>query len=272
LGAALTASAGTLTAAATSDAQALLADVPASLRTAARSPHDAPILIYGLLLDDANEEVRRQQLGLLAARDGADALHTLEQLDPALRALRHEHRLPLLQLTLPALKQLPPTALGTFTGTMDALIQADGQVTIFEYALQRIVRRTIAVSRSPGTAATQVFAFPAVARELSVVLSTLAHASSTDEAAAASAFAAGAAQLPLVQAQLAYLPASASTLADLDAALGRLAVASGPIKQRLLVAGAHVVGADGVLLTEEVELIRAVAAALDVPVPPLITG
>jgi tellurite resistance protein len=55
----------------------------------------------------------------------------------------------------------------------------------------------------------------------------------------------------------------------LDGALDRLAGASGPIKQRLLMAAAHVVSADGVLLTEEAELLRAIAASLDVPVPPL---
>ena len=34
-------------------------------------------------------------------------------------------------------------------------------------------------------------------------------------------------------------------------------------------AAAHVVSADGVLLTAEAELLRAVAASLDVPVPPM---
>jgi uncharacterized tellurite resistance protein B-like protein len=270
LGAMLAAAAGTLTPEATQGAQALLTEIPASLRTAARSPHDAEILVYGLLLDD-DEEVRGRQLAALAAREGGDVLRTLEQLDPALRSLDHEHRLPVLQLALPALKALPPSALATFAGALDDLVKADGHVSTFEFALQRIVLRALAISRAPSAVATQVFAFPAVTHEISVVLSALAHASSADDAEAARAFAAGAAELPLVQAALAYLPAAESSLALLDAALDKLAVASGPIKQRVLVAGAHVVGADGVLLNEEVELLRAIAASLDVPVPPLIT-
>jgi len=271
LGAALAAAAGTLTPEATQGAQALLTGIPASLRAAARSPHDAEVLVYGLLLDD-DEEVRGRQLAALAAREGGDVLRTLEQLEPALRGLDHEHRLPVLQLALPALKALPPSALGTFAGALDDLVRADGRVTTFEYALQRIVLRALAISRSPSAVATQVFSFQAVTHEISVVLSALAHASSADDAEAAKAFVAGAAQLPLVQASLAYLPAADSSLALLDAALDKLAVASGPIKQRVLVAGAHVVGADGILVVEEVELLRAVAASLDVPVPPLITG
>ena len=65
------------------------------------------------------------------------------------------------------------------------------------------------------------------------------------------------------------MPAAECGLVQLDGALDKLAGASGPIKQRLLMAAAHVVSADGVLLTEEAELLRAIAASLDVPVPPL---
>jgi Zn-dependent protease with chaperone function len=270
--AALTAAAGTLTPQAADGAQALLAAVPAIIRTAARSPHDAPLLVYGLLLDNQDEEVRARQLASVAASDGSDALTTLRQLDPALRQLKPEHRLPVLQLALPALKALPPSALGSFAGTLDDLVQADGMVTTFEYALQRLILRALALNRAPSAPVEQIYSFQAVAHEISVVLSALAHASSADATAAAAAFAEGASQLKLVQASLVFLPDPESDLVKLDGALDRLAGASGPIKQRLLVAGAHVIGADGVLLVEEIELLRAVAASLDVPVPPLVTA
>jgi hypothetical protein len=55
----------------------------------------------------------------------------------------------------------------------------------------------------------------------------------------------------------------------LDTALDKLARASGIIKQRTLIAAARVVTADGQLLVTEGELLRAIAAALDVPTPPL---
>jgi hypothetical protein len=267
-GAALAAAAGTLSPEGAAQAQAILADIPASIRAAARSPHDAPILVFGLVLD-ADESVRQRQLASVAAGEGADALHTLQQLDPALRQLRPDHMLPVLQLALPALKALPPTALGTFAGTLDDLVQASGRVTPFEFALQRVLMRALALNRAPSAAATQIYSFQAVATEISVVLSALAHASSEDAAKAAAAFAEGAVQLKLVEGRIALLPEADSGLVQLDAALDKLAGASGPIKQRLLMAAAHVVSADGVLLTREAELLRAVAAALDVPVPPI---
>ncbi|HZZ17883.1 MAG TPA: M48 family metallopeptidase [Opitutaceae bacterium] len=269
-GTAMIAAAGTLTPESAAGAQALIADIPPAIRAACRSPHDAPILVYGLLLDD-DPDLRKRQMASIAASNGGDALTTLTQLEPALRALKPEHRLPVLQLALPAIKAIPQASLGAFAGTLDDLVQADGKVTTFEFALQRLVLRALSISRAPSAPVEQIFSFQAVAREISVVLSALAHASSADAAAAAGAFAEGAAQLKLVQASLTYVSEAESGLAVLDAALDKLAGASGPIKQRLLVAGAHVIGADGVLLTEEIELLRAVAASLDVPVPPLVT-
>jgi Zn-dependent protease with chaperone function len=268
LGAAVAAAAGTLTPEGAAGAQALLAGIPASIRTAARSPHDAPILVCGLLLDD-DEEVRRRQLAAIAGDLGGDALHTLQQLDPALRQLRAAHKLPVLQLALPSLKALEPTALGPFAGVLDDLVQAEGKVTPFAFALQKLVLRSLAMSRAPSACVAQIYSFQAVTAEISVVLSALAHASSDDAAEATRAFAEGASQLKLVEGRIALLSEEESGLAQLDAALDKLAGASGPIKQRLLMAAAHVVSADGVLLTREAELLRAVAASLDVPVPPV---
>jgi Zn-dependent protease with chaperone function len=267
-GAALAAAAGTLTPEAAAGAQALLSEIPASLRAAARSPHDAPVVLFGLLLDE-DDAVRQKQMAMVASGAGSDALHTLQQLDPAFRQLKPAHKLPVLQLALPAIKALPRTALGSFAGTLDDLVQADGRVSTFEFALQRLVLRALAISRDPSSAVTQIYSFQAVTGEISVVLSALAHASSENADEAARAFAEGASQLKLVEGGIAFLSEADCGLVQLDAALDKLATSSGPIKQRVLMAGAHVVGADGVLLTQEAELLRAVAASLDVPVPPM---
>jgi Zn-dependent protease with chaperone function len=267
-GAALAAAAGTLTPEATASAQELLAALPPGLRERARSPDDAALVVFGLLLDD-DEAVRAKQRAAVARAEGAQAERTLEELEPALRQLKPEHKLPLLQLALPALKNLSPAALGTFAGTLDELIQADGQVSTFEFALLRLVQRALALNRDPKSLVTQIYSFQAVTAEIAVVLSALAHASSDHGDEAARAFAEGAAQLKLLEGKLALLPEAESGLVPLDAALEKLATASGPIKQRLLMAAAHVVSADGVLLTREAELLRAVAASLDVPVPPI---
>jgi hypothetical protein len=265
---AVVASIGTVRPGDLDNAQLLLADVPTALRDAAHSASAAPLLLYGLLLDDA-PDIRSRQRSLVASRAGADALQSLDSLDRALRRLGPEHKLPLLQLTLPALKSLPASELDAFLGLLDELVHFDDRISAFEFALQKLLIRTLALNRRPAAGVAEVYSFQALATETCVVLSALAHASSADAAAAASAFNRGAAHLKLIEARLALLPANASQLVHLDVALDVLATASGPIKQRLLVAAGHVVSADDQILAAEAELLRAVAAALDCPMPPL---
>lgn len=258
---------GTLTPAQVSSAESLLASVPPRLRDAAHSESEAPLLLYALLLDH-DPALRDRQRALVAQHAGSDALAALDRLAADLPSIGPEHRLPLVQLTLPALRSLPHPALDPFLSTLDELVHADARVSPFEFALQKLLTRSLALGRTPKSAAVQYHSFNALVREIAAVLSALAHASTTSENDARLAFAAGATQLKLIEPQLA-LAASASDLAALDAALDKLAAASLPIKHRTLLAAAHVVSANGSVSIAEAELLRATAAALDLPMPPL---
>ena len=68
---------------------------------------------------------------------------------------------------------------------------------------------------------------------------------------------------------LELLPREKCGVGQIDAALNRLALAVPIIKKNLLEACARVVGADGVILEAEAELLRAIADTLDCPMPPL---
>lgn len=259
---------GTLTPTQLANAHTLLESVPAELRDAAHDPTAAPVVLYGLLLA-AEPALRATGRQIVLNRGGADASTLLSQLEPALAAITPEQRLPLLQLALPSLRQLTPGALDAFIETLDELVHADGQMSTFEFALQKLVIHTLELRREPGRALTQYHSFNAVGAELSIVLSALAHAATSDAAFAPQAFAAGASHLKLAEAKLQFLPREAVSFAKLDKALDKLAASSLPIKQRTLLAAAQVVGADGRILITEAELLRAVAAALDCPMPPL---
>jgi Zn-dependent protease with chaperone function len=259
---------GTLTSEQIANAQLLLASVPAGLREAARVTATAPALVYGLLLAD-DPALRARQRELVAARAGTEAASNLDRLEPALRATGPEHRLPLLHLSLPVLRGLPPDALAAFLDTLDELVHADACVSPFEFALQKLLTHALALGQAPHAPIVQYQSFHAVADEIAVILSALAHASTTDANSATQAFAAGTRQLSLITARLQFLPTTAASMEKLDAALDKLALASGPIKQRTLVAAAHTVGSDGQILITEAELLRAIAAALDCPMPAL---
>jgi Zn-dependent protease with chaperone function len=259
---------GSLTPAQIENAQSLLESLPERLRRATRSSDEARVLVFGLLLDD-DPAVRERQRELVAKRSGADSLRLLNELDAALRLVRAEQKLPLLQLALPALRNVPATALDAFLDTLDELVHADARVSTFEFALQKLLIRTLRLGRNPAAGAAQYFSFNAVTAEISLVLSALAHAATQDTASARMAFATGASQLKLIEERLSFQEAASPDFAALDGALDKLAAASLPIKQRTLIAAAHTVGADGRVLVTEAELLRAIAAALDVPMPPL---
>ena len=70
---------------------------------------------------------------------------------------------------------------------------------------------------------------------------------------------------------LVLLPQDQCGINQIDAALNRLAQASPLIKKNLLEACIHTIGADGVILEGEAELLRAVADTLDCPMPPFVT-
>ncbi|SDR78554.1 M48 family metallopeptidase [Opitutus sp. GAS368] len=255
---------GALTEAHFRHAQQLLDNIPARLRESTRDPVAAQVLVYGLLLS-GDKAARDLQQELVAKHAGPEAAAALAAQRPALSLLDAEARLPLLQLALPALRSLDATALDRFFTTLDELVHADGKVTPFEYAMQKLLLSQLQLAQKP-VRRVQFDSFDAVKGEIGVVLSALAYFSPKDSAGA---FAEGAGQMPVIRDQLTLLAPAACGLEQVDAALDKLAVSSMPIKQRLLVAAGHVIASDGTVTVEEGELYRAFAATLDCPMPAL---
>jgi Zn-dependent protease with chaperone function len=279
--AAVVAQIGSLTPQHVDHARQLLDATPVRLRAAARVTREAPALIYGLLLE-AHGEAREKQSSLLAAHAGAETADLVRELLPHFDRLAIDAKLPLAQLALPALHQLPPPQQAVFAATCQALIAADQQLSYFEFALQKVLLRHLMVASEPSAAVTQIYSFNAVADEIAVLLSALAWAGATqgpeqadgsaeaDSRAAANAFRDGAAQLTLIASRLSLLNPGACEFPQLDVALGKLAGASFPIKQRLLLACVHTISHDNQIRAEEAELLRAFADSFGCPMPPLL--
>jgi Zn-dependent protease with chaperone function len=259
---------GKLTPEQIANAQLILDSTPARLRTATQTHTEARVLLYGLLLNDG--ETRERQRATVARIAGSEARRLLDSFDGDFRQVRDEQRLPLVQLAMPALRQIPRNELQPFLATLDELIRADNQISAFEFALQRLLTNALSLGRNPRAAGVRISSLDEVTAEIATVLSVLAGASTSDPNEAPRAFAAGASQLPSIQSRLSFSAESASDLAAFDASLDKLATASLSIKERTLTAAAHVVQADGQVLITEFELLRAISAALDVPMPPLV--
>ncbi len=248
-------------------AQALLETIPTRLREATRDTATAQALVYGLLLS-GDKTMRDGQRALVEKHAGPEAAATLAGFRPALSLLDPVVRLPLLQLSLPALRQLDAAALARFATTLDELVHADGIVSPFEFALHKMLLTQLQLAQAPAQRV-QFDSFDSVRSEIAVVLSALARIGNQTGAAAATAFLAGAEQLPVIATQLAFLDAAASGFEQVDTALDKLAACSLVIKQRLLIAAGHVIAHDGTVTLEEGELYRAFAATLACPMPQL---
>ena len=245
--------------------------IPETLRACAREPFGASALIYALLLStDATE--RDKKFDLIAQNTSITIRQETIRILPEAAAMAQHAKLPLVDLALPALRQLSQEQYTQFKKTLDQLIDSDGHVDMFEYLLRKIVLRHLDAKFSGARKPTvQFYALKGVAEDCDVLLSALAHAGQDTPAAIADAFQQGAAFLSgMVQINFTLLPPDHCGLDQLDASLNRLDQAVPQIKKNVLTACAKVVAADGIIQESEAELLRTIAEALDCPMPPFV--
>jgi len=216
--------------------------------------------------------MRSRQLDLLAQNASPAVRQETERLLPQVDPVATNAKLPLVDLALPGLRQLSPAQYQQFSQASQALIEADGEVDLFEYVLQKIVLRHLAGQfNGARRSIVQYYALKPLVPDCAVLLSALAHVSSEDPAQCEAAFQNGARNLgPYAQAQIVYVSSDACDLSHVDAALDRLNQAVPQIKKAVLNACVQVVAADGVIQEMEAELLRAIADALDCPMPPFL--
>lgn len=224
-------------------------------------------------MDDA-PAVRARQMDTLATDPESPSGEAFLALTRAVNELPPVARLPVVELAVPALKTMAPASFAAFERTLAALIEADRRTTLFEFALQHLLLRHVTpafgrVNHAPIRHRALAGILPAAR----VVLAALAHHGAegdTNPAAAARAFAAGARRLDATDTPPA--PPPMPDLSDVQTALETLATAAPPLKKTILDACAACVAADGELRTDEAELLRAVADAMGVPMPPLLAA
>jgi len=251
-------------------AEQLRYSLPDNLREAAREPLGASALIYALLLSN-EDALRQKQLAGIAEHASQSVADTVATLYPNVAQIATHVRLPLVNLALPALRQIDSAQYKQFSDTLEWLINSDQQVEMFEFVVQKIVLRHLdAQFNGPRKAVVQYYTLKPLVPDCAIILSALAYVGSENPAEVQKAFATGAPYLRAVENWgLQLLPADQCGVGQIDSALDRLAVAVPNIKKNLLEACARVVGADGVIQEPEAELLRAIADTLDCPIPPL---
>ncbi|MBN1257858.1 MAG: M48 family metalloprotease [Planctomycetes bacterium] len=241
-----------------------------NLETAAHEPLSATALVYALLLSP-EKGLREEQLTELARQASPEVAKKTAELWPEVAELISRARLPLINLSLTALRQMQPDNYKAFMRALKWLIQSDQKIDLFEFVLQKILNRHLAphFGKSPKTSV-QYYSLNPLLTDCLVLLCALAKVSSTDQDEIEKAFQTGVYHLDDKLVDVRRLHGKECGLSRIDDALDRLELASPQIKKRVIDACAHVVGADGVIQEREAELLRAIADTLDCPIPPFL--
>ncbi|MES3007530.1 MAG: M48 family metallopeptidase [Pseudomonadota bacterium] len=254
-------------------ARTLLARIPPPLLEAAHHPFSARALIYFLLLDKDQELAAVQMSHLQRLADAAvfGALQQLiaQQTPGQQPVVSPEIRLPLVCLCLPVLRQLSAEQYPPFRQSLQLLVQSDGKTSLWEWVLQRVVLQQLDAVFQPHSRFhhTAHHSLQQLAPQCAVMLGFLIHAGRQPEGGGGIAFAKACEKLELLN--LVMPTTDGLSMETINAALDALITLKPLQKPAFLKACATAICADGVATVQELEIFRAIAAALDCPLPPL---
>ena len=242
-----------------------LNDISEELHEAAHNPWEAQALMLGLLLDK-NPHQQTIQWQLLGSLFSEQQLQSLEPWALQASLLESRLRLPLLELSLPALKNLSLQQYQVFKTAMTNVIHADNHIDLIEWSFFRIITHNL----EPKKSSNRMVDLNQLDNEVRVLLSVIANAGTDSVEAAQVAF--NTSKLIIGFNDATLMSESDYSMIDLDLAITRLNCVKPLQKPKLLKAMSQCVLADQHVSVVEAELFRAIADALDCPVPPLIVA
>lgn len=245
---------------------AVLDAIPEPIRHEARDMLGASVIACALLLDKKPEK-KEKQYHLLKQTAPSSFVKQLEIVDRYTEGLPVELRLPVLDIAVPALRQMSPEQFSDFKKYLQVLTEADQKITLFEFSLQAVIRHrleAVFVNTAPKVLYKNI---SPLTEDIMALISILARAGNKKETVE-KAFLAAVSALPIRGDNL-NMPKNA-TLRTLHTALERLSQASSGVKKTVFDACCQSVLFDGRVAVGEAELLRAVAYAMDIPVPPFV--
>ena len=250
-------------------ADAISARIPDELRMLAAGRDTVMPLLLGLLLGD-DARLRDNQAVEIGARLGSAVAEAAVQCHAGpLEGLHPILRLPLAALAFPVLRLRPRPELATFLDTVHAVVHADGEVSLFEYCLGKLLQVQVVDSLEPGRhAGFGRRKLPQAGSEIATLLCVVARSGHADPQQAQRAYLAGIARV-LPRAHLPYLERDGGVRA-LDGVWEALD-ALDPLARQALVEGiTATIAHDDRVTVAESELLRTICGVLRCPLPPML--
>jgi len=247
----------------------LMGDLPGAFAKAVHEPYGARAVIYALLIDEADEDVRTRQLSHIEYNADSGIPQQVMDLLSVRDQLTTEMRLPLIELALPSLRQLSTPQYELFKSIVERLIELDGRISLFEWILKQLVFHHLQrVFEKVPVGARRYLTRKQLSGEIALLLSVMAQIDTQHNFTSQEAFDAAREHLPDID--IALVAGDDISFVKLEAALEKLSNLVPLEKSDLLKACATTLTADGKVSVKEAELYRAISEILDCPTPLLL--
>ena len=230
--------------------------IPDELRAASEDPVSAMGLVLGLILR-RDPALRAAQLEKARGLAGGEVAREAAWMEPLLRELPAGSRVPLLDLSMPALRQLSPEQEALFRLAIEK-VGYDADDGLIVLLIQASMRRYLSKEKNPASRAGDL---PAAC---GLVLSAVVHTSSESPEAQARAYQLGAGVLGLPGLSRALLDGEQIDLQKVDDALAVIAGQSVYDRRKFVRACGAAMLHDDRAEPAEVEIVRAVGDSLGI--------
>jgi Zn-dependent protease with chaperone function len=235
--------------------------IPDKLIEAAHYDQTADLLILSIIASKSEDEISLA-LSSVLVKLSTKQIETIKEYYHVVKRLEPNLILPLIELSMPVLKQAESEQKKNLLACASLLITADKQIKPFEFFLYALLRKSLS-QKDAGFNNKEIRKFKPVLEDieylLAVLISASGHISTTAVATAMKSFDAKW-QVSSTQSYDAY---------QLDKSLKKLNQLAPLLKKPLMQTLAEIVIQDGKITNAEIELIRSVGIYLECPVPPL---
>ena len=248
-------------------ARSLLSGIPTQLLELSREPFGARCVIFALLLDSADEGIRKEQAQLIRSHLEKDTDTLTLKVFSDCESISCLEKFALIEECASPLRELSPRQLVEFTTVINGLIIMDQKIDLFEWSLQKVIFHQLALET--GSSKHDPHGSRSISnsvRECLPFLGALAHYGGREMDASAS-FQSGLVKLG-GKSSLSLPPIEKCGIDDLENALVTLVKLSASAKRNFLSACLATAQHDHQISEVEFLILRGLAASISCPIGP----
>lgn len=253
--------------------QQLLAELPESLKLGIRETQTVQTILFALALENKNSQIQEKQITWLRQVQSEEVVNSSIKFNQEISQLDSNLYLPIIDLTIPALRQLSLKESQRVCKCVKGLALAKGKVLVKDFVINLIIWHRLQPVLEPDLNISIKFnSIEEIWSDCLLVLSALAQIGENNPDSAAYAFSSGIFRLPgAAQQQKPKAPLKCN-FSDLKKSIENLRQATPKLKQTIVDACSHTVLIDNKITDQEKDLLRAIAMTLDCPIPPFLNS